>query len=100
MTDFVQRAEQIRETSRKISALLARRIDGANGRFRQRVHDTTTREAPDWTTLAEGWAEYMTDVMQRSVLFWDTLHQRGNQFVAHQKGRPASGTGVRVRNGA
>ncbi|AOF83043.1 alpha/beta hydrolase family protein [Methyloversatilis sp. RAC08] len=85
MTDFVQRAEQIRETSRKISALLARRIDGANGRFRQRVHDTTTREAPDWTTLAEGWAEYMTDVMQRSVLFWDTLHQRGNQFVAHQK---------------
>ena len=85
MTDFLKRAEQTRETGKKISALLGRRIDGASERFRQRVHDTTTREAPDWITLAEGWAEYMTDVMQRSVLFWDTLHRRGNQFVAHQK---------------
>ncbi|MCQ9379685.1 DUF3141 domain-containing protein [Methyloversatilis sp. XJ19-49] len=85
MTEFVQRAEQIRETSRKISALLARRIDSAGGRFRQCMHDAPPREAPDWTSLAEGWMAYVTDVMQRSVLFWDTLHQRGNQFVAHQK---------------
>ena len=28
---------------------------------------------------------YLTDVAQRSLIFWDTLRQRGNQFVAHQK---------------
>jgi hypothetical protein len=28
--------------------------------------------------------EYMVDAAQRSVLFWDTLRQRGNQYRAHQ----------------
>ncbi len=85
MTDFVQRIEQTHETGRRISALLGRRIDGASERFQRRMHDAAALEAPDWAVLAEGWAEYVTDVMQRSVLFWETLHRRGNQFIAHQK---------------
>jgi hypothetical protein len=28
--------------------------------------------------------EYMVDAAQRSVLFWDTLRQRGDQYRAHQ----------------
>ncbi len=28
--------------------------------------------------------EYMVDAAQRTVLFWDTLRQRGNQYRAHQ----------------
>src|SRR3954452_1976401 len=27
--------------------------------------------------------EYMTDAAQRSVLFWDVLRQRGNQYREH-----------------
>src|SRR6478735_8610068 len=28
--------------------------------------------------------EYMVDAAQRSVLFWDVMRQRGNQYRAHQ----------------
>src|SRR5262245_50055056 len=28
--------------------------------------------------------EYMADAAQRSVLFWDTLRERGNQYREHQ----------------
>lgn len=28
--------------------------------------------------------DYLTDTVQRSILFWDVLRQRGNQYMAHQ----------------
>src|SRR5260370_509164 len=28
--------------------------------------------------------EYMTDAFQRSILFWDVMRQRGNQYKEHQ----------------
>jgi hypothetical protein len=34
----------------------------------------------DWVAAA---AEYWVDAAQRSVLFWDVMRQRGNQFRAH-----------------
>jgi pimeloyl-ACP methyl ester carboxylesterase len=30
-------------------------------------------------------AEYLTDVAQRTVLFWDVMRQRGNQYLAHME---------------
>jgi pimeloyl-ACP methyl ester carboxylesterase len=33
----------------------------------------------------QAWQAYATDAAQRSVLFWDTLRQRGNNFVAHER---------------
>ena len=27
--------------------------------------------------------EYATDLVQRQILFWDTLRQRGNQYLEH-----------------
>ena len=35
-------------------------------------------------TLAD-WQEYLTDLSQRSVLFWDTLRQRGDNTLAHER---------------
>ena len=33
--------------------------------------------------------QYSTDLAQRSILFWDTLRQRGNQYLAHEAaGKP------------
>lgn len=29
-------------------------------------------------------AEYLIDAAQRSVLFWDVMRQRGNQYWEHQ----------------
>lgn len=34
-------------------------------------------------TIASDWGAYWVDACQRSVLYWDTLRQRGNQFKAH-----------------
>lgn len=34
---------------------------------------------------AEQWGEYLTDLGQRSLLFWDTLRQRGDNTLAHER---------------
>ncbi|WP_421668312.1 DUF3141 domain-containing protein [Pseudomonas sp. ALK-5] len=34
---------------------------------------------------AKEWQEYFTDLGQRSVLFWDTLRQRGDNTLAHER---------------
>jgi pimeloyl-ACP methyl ester carboxylesterase len=45
---------------------------------------------PAWPSLGAApfgnpWAEYALDAWQRSVLFLDTLRQRGNAFLAHEE---------------
>ena len=38
---------------------------------------------------APAWPQYAVDCAQRAVLFWDTLRQRGNNYLEHvQKGQP------------
>ncbi|MET5021036.1 DUF3141 domain-containing protein, partial [Burkholderia pseudomallei] len=43
-------------------------------------------------TPAQAWGEatgYWTDFAQRSLLFWDTLRRRGNDWLAHEAaGKP------------
>ncbi|HMB08271.1 MAG TPA: DUF3141 domain-containing protein, partial [Isosphaeraceae bacterium] len=35
------------------------------------------------------WSCYGTDLAQRSILFWDTIRRRGNQFLEHERaGKP------------
>ena len=35
------------------------------------------------------WPQYLIDCAQRAVIFWDTLRQRGNNYLEHvQKGQP------------
>lgn len=34
---------------------------------------------------ANDWLEYFTDLSQRSLLFWDTLRQRGDNTLAHER---------------
>ena len=44
-------------------------------------------EAPDnpW----QAWASYWTDFAQRAVLFWDTMRERGNNYIEHvREARP------------
>ncbi|MFE0753796.1 DUF3141 domain-containing protein [Inquilinus sp. NPDC058860] len=47
---------------------------------------TADRSAALSAAWAEPWAsavEYWVDATQRSVLFWDVMRQRGNQYLAH-----------------
>jgi hypothetical protein len=40
--------------------------------------------------MIRDWFDYALDASQRSVLFWDTLRQRGNAFLEHTRaGKPA-----------
>jgi hypothetical protein len=45
---------------------------------------STAALALPWQAWASG-AEYAVDFAQRSILFWDTLRQRGNNFVEHER---------------
>ncbi len=64
--------------------------------------DRSTRLAQPWTGWAGGegplsaqnfWREalaYNRDVLERSILFWDTLRQRADNMIAHERaGKPA-----------
>jgi len=33
----------------------------------------------------EAWSSYITDSIQRSILFWDTIRERGNNFLEHAR---------------
>ncbi|KTD18711.1 poly(R)-hydroxyalkanoic acid synthase, class III, PhaC subunit [Legionella lansingensis] len=42
-----------------------------------------------YPTILNDAVEYTTDFMQRSVLFWDIMRKRGNQYLKHkQEGQP------------
>ncbi|MBK5549111.1 DUF3141 domain-containing protein [Pseudomonas sp. TH03] len=52
------------------------------------------RQAKTFAPLSQGqlkqptaahWQEYFTDLSQRSLLFWDTLRQRGDNTLAHER---------------
>ena len=43
----------------------------------------STSASPHPAGLFAAYAEYLVDAAQRSVLFWDVLRERGNQYRAH-----------------
>jgi hypothetical protein len=45
--------------------------------------------AATWATTFGAFSDYMIDACQRTILFWDVLRQRGNNYLAHQqRGQP------------
>jgi pimeloyl-ACP methyl ester carboxylesterase len=87
-----KRLEAAAGVNQKVATLFRKRFEGARERYQDRLreafgeHVVPVVGAPGQAAgLAGSWPDYMTDVVQRSVLFWDTLRQRGNQFIAHQR---------------
>ncbi|CAN7804207.1 DUF3141 domain-containing protein [Paraburkholderia hospita] len=74
-------------TSTKVAAVLKKRMQTTNEKFSRRVNEATAGEHIDpLATMAasmdlRNWYSYAVDATQRSVLFWDTLWQRGNNFI-------------------
>jgi pimeloyl-ACP methyl ester carboxylesterase len=56
----------------------------------EHLSETTQAARPMWPwEIAARWQEYAIDACQRSILFWDTMRQRGKQYVAHElAGKP------------
>ena len=76
------------DISERITRVLQNRAQTATERFRERVEAAMQgmQLAPAaWTA----WGEYVIDCAQRATIFWDTLRQRGNNYLEHvQQGQP------------
>src|SRR5262249_46893856 len=50
--------------------------------------DLAAKPRSPWELWTD-WARYGIDFAQRSILFWDTMRQRGNQYLQHERaGKP------------
>ena len=84
------------DLSAKVTLLLQKRVKHAQEQYNERAQNalkTATAELQaqpvmPWEAWTR-WNNYAVDLAQRSVLFLDTLRQRGNNFIEHnQKGLP------------
>src|SRR4029453_3436541 len=76
----------------KVSQLLQTRTRLAFEQFGERMQKafdsqpTALAANPMWPwRIAATSAQYAVDFAQRSVLFWDALRQRGNNFLEHER---------------
>jgi len=76
----------------KVALLYRKRLATAQevyGEQMRRAIDDNVAELVKDPAAAAGlwtaWYDYAVDAAQRSVLFWDTLRQRGNNFVEHAR---------------
>lgn len=96
MKDVSKKIAENQELSAKVGKLFRKRVELAQKRFNESVQAAYSKQIADlvgkplspweiWTN----WLQYSTDFVQRSVLFWDTIRQRGNNFIEHeQAGKP------------
>jgi pimeloyl-ACP methyl ester carboxylesterase len=81
------------ELASKIGTLYNQRIRDAQKNFLSKMQDAAPKDIKtSFKTpldLTQDWISYVTDFYQRSVLFWDTIRQRGNIFLEHERaGKP------------
>jgi pimeloyl-ACP methyl ester carboxylesterase len=48
------------------------------------AEETTAEAPPPWMPWGGPFAEYVTDAAQRTILFWDVLRRRSEQYVEHK----------------
>ena len=93
MSNSIKRLSQSRDVSTKVARIAQTRTKLALERFTERVRQASTKQVvaqstPKPMSSSEAWtsgAQYAVDFAQRSVLLWDTLRQRGNNFLEHER---------------
>jgi pimeloyl-ACP methyl ester carboxylesterase len=92
MNNPAKKLSQSHDVATKVAQILQGRTKLASERFNERIqraHEQQGAAAPAsplsaweiWTSAAQ----YAVDFAQRSILFWDTLRQRGNNFLEHER---------------
>jgi pimeloyl-ACP methyl ester carboxylesterase len=80
----------------KVTRILEKRAEGAQQHFDERIRTALGRNAGPtapaitgrfWPTPWDTWS-YAVDMAQRSVMFWDTLRERGSEFVSRTSQEP------------
>ena len=97
MPNLHQTLDRSLDISRSVGTVFDRRLREAWQAWAEQIEKSLaewSRHAPSPRALApqhlmqDAW-EYGVDAIQRSILFWDTLRQRGNNFLAHEAaGKP------------
>jgi pimeloyl-ACP methyl ester carboxylesterase len=92
MTDIGQNLSQAFDVGRNVGSLFQHRLQTAQARYNQRLGSAVSEGSQLSKSLthmpwewAQAWSQYLADAAQRTVLFWDTLRQRGNNFLAHTR---------------
>lgn len=78
-TQFAQFVD-CQKVGAKVTRVFQKRAELAQQQFSRRVQHTFAPQPTLLPDVGAGW-QYSLDLLQRSVLFWDTLRQRGNNFV-------------------
>jgi pimeloyl-ACP methyl ester carboxylesterase len=92
MNDPTRYLSRSQDVATKVTRLFQARAKLAQEQFNQRVQKAyqahieklVAKPMAPWEIWTGG-AQYALDFAQRSVLFWDTLRQRGNNFVEHTR---------------
>jgi pimeloyl-ACP methyl ester carboxylesterase len=91
MSNPATQLSQSHDVSAKVAQVLQTRTKLALERSGARVQQACERQIGELIAnpmAMLGWlsgAQYAVDFAQRSILFWDTLRQRGNNFVEHER---------------
>lgn len=94
--DIAVRLARSQNISAKAARLLHKRTRIARENFQERVRKSYETEMAGlmaksltpWSLWSD-WYRYGVDFAQRSILFWDTLRQRGNAYLEHvEQGQP------------
>ena len=86
--DAAGKLARSQDIATKVSLVFQKRARLAQERFAERLREAYGEAATEGKGLASstawvGWSDYCLDFAQRSILFWDTLRQRGNNYVEH-----------------
>ncbi|CAG9182499.1 hypothetical protein LMG23992_04764 [Cupriavidus laharis] len=84
--DAGKKLAHAREVGVKTSVVLQKRLKNAQEAFSHRAQEAMAGEAAtpaSWMSAVDpmNYYAYAVDGMQRAILFWDTIRQRGNNFV-------------------
>jgi pimeloyl-ACP methyl ester carboxylesterase len=93
MNDMATKWNDLYGMGKRIARVYTARALAAQKRFiESSVAATKSLPSPKEVTahdVWQAWGDYVTDWTQRWVLFSDTLRQRGNEFLAHERaGKP------------
>ncbi len=94
MNHFARTATDLFRLGNKIAYVYTRRALATQHAFGSAVQKTASQMLAETPTSKSGnvwqdWTAYLTDWFQRGILFWDTLRQRGDNYLQHERaGKP------------
>ncbi len=95
MADLNKSIDRSIAISRNVAGVLSRRVKDAYATWGDHVRQAQADYAAGLGAPMNpqqwwrDWATYWVDAGQRTALFWDTMRERGNQWIAHEEaGKP------------